>query len=107
MQPQPADSDGEAMHPSTTGMPRRVSVKAAEGERATVVVTVVQGWVWLSLAPMLTWEAIMEPRTVDEVVRVLEVAKEEAERMGMPSKRSPRHDGAAVREIGRGRPIPS
>jgi hypothetical protein len=63
------------------GIPRKVSVKACQGEDATVVVTVVQGKVWLSISPLFTWEAIMEPGKVDEVMAVLEVAREEARRM--------------------------
>jgi hypothetical protein len=61
-------------------MPRRVRVKAMRGEDATIVVRVVQGMVWLSISPHFTWEAIMTPGTVDEVMRVLEKARDEANR---------------------------
>lgn len=81
-QPEPEDrADGRGTF-SGWGMPRRVRVKASGGETATVVVRVVQGCVWLSVSPPFTWEAVMTPGIVDEVVGVLEVAKEEAEQMG-------------------------
>ena len=63
------------------GVPRRVLVKGMQGVDVTVVVTVVQGKVWLSISPPFTWEAIMEPREVDEVMHVLELAREEAKKM--------------------------
>lgn len=59
-------------------MPRKISVKAFQGEHATVVVRVAHGTVWLSISPPFTWEAIMTPGMVDEVVGVLKVAREEA-----------------------------
>jgi Na+/proline symporter len=62
-------------------MPRRVRVKGMQGVDATVVVTVVQGKVWLSVSPPFTWEAIMEPGKVDELMHVLELAQEEAKQM--------------------------
>jgi hypothetical protein len=49
-----------------------------QGIDVTVVVTVVQGTVWLSISPPFTWEAIMEPGKVDEVIHVLELARDEA-----------------------------
>ena len=74
--------DGQLMHQMTSpGMPRRVSVKACQGEDAKVVVTVVRGTVWLSISPPFTWEAIMEPGKVDELMHVLELAREEAKRI--------------------------
>lgn len=63
------------------GMPRRILVKGMQGVDATVVVTVVQGTVWLSISPPFTWEAIMELDKVDEVIHVLELAREEATKM--------------------------
>lgn len=81
-------------------IPRKVSVKACQGKDATIVVTVVQGTVWMSIVPLFTWEAIMEPGKVDEVMRVLGAAGEEARRSGngngnsaktvLPGARSPR-----------------
>jgi hypothetical protein len=82
MQPQPEDSsEGQAIYATSTGMSRRVSVKACQGEDATVVVTVVQGNVWMSIVPLFTLEAIMEPGKVGELMGVLEMPREEAKRM--------------------------
>ncbi len=80
------------MWTTSAGMPRRVSVKACQGRDATVVVTVTQGKVWMSIVPLFTWEAIMEPEKVDEVIRTLELARDEAkwkaaERSGWSSGR--------------------
>ena len=63
-------------------MPHRVLVKGREGVPATVVVTVVQGQVWLSISPPFTWEAIMNPAKVDELIHVLELATDEARQVG-------------------------
>jgi hypothetical protein len=60
------------------GMPRRIAVKGMQGVDATVVVTVVRGTVWLSISPPFTWEAIMKPCKVDEVIHALELARDEA-----------------------------
>ncbi len=60
------------------GAPRGVRVKGMQGVDATVVVTVVQDTVWLSISPPFTWEVIMEPRKVDEVISTLELARDEA-----------------------------
>ncbi len=65
------------------GAPRRVRVKGMEGVDVTVVVTVVHGTVWMSISPPFTWEAIMEPGKVDEVMAVLEVARDEAKKMAV------------------------
>ena len=62
------------------GALRRVRVKGMEGVDTTVVVTVVQDKVWLSISPPFTWEAIMEPGKVDEVISVLELARDEAKK---------------------------
>lgn len=59
-------------------MPRRIAVKGIQGADATVVVTVVQGRVWMSISPPLTWEAIMTPGKVDEVIHALELARDDA-----------------------------
>ncbi|MGH3976641.1 MAG: hypothetical protein ACRDS9_25475, partial [Pseudonocardiaceae bacterium] len=81
MQRQPVgSSDGQAMWTTSADMPRRVSVKARQGKDATVVVTVTQGTVWMSIVPPFTWEAIMEPGKVDAVIRTLELARDEAKR---------------------------
>jgi len=72
-----------------------------EGVDATVVVTVVQGKVWLSISPLSTWEAIMEPGKVDEVMSALELAREEAKRMARGGC-APRKGKAVVRAIRNG-----
>jgi hypothetical protein len=63
------------------GMPRRVRVKGMQEVDAMVVVTVVRDRVWLSISPPFTWEAIMAPGTVDEVISVLRLAREEASKV--------------------------
>jgi hypothetical protein len=79
-------------------MPRRVSVKACQGENATVVVTVQQGQVWMSIVPPFTWEAIMEPGKVDELIRTLTSARDEAAKMAVArGARVARGDEAKVR----------
>jgi hypothetical protein len=99
-QSQPEDSsDGYAMYTST-GSPRRVRVKGMQGVDVTVVVTVVQGKVWMSISPPFTWEAIMEPGKVDEVMQVLEVARDEAKKMVvMRNRNAARGSKAVVRAI--------
>ena len=46
-----------------------------------VVVTAAQGAVWVSRSPPFTWDAIMEPGRVDELVHVLKLAQQEARKM--------------------------
>ncbi|MGH3800271.1 MAG: hypothetical protein ACRDTD_09095 [Pseudonocardiaceae bacterium] len=78
---QPEDlPHGQATYTSM-GIRRRVSVKGMQGVDATVIVTVVQGKVWMSIMPPFTWEAIMEPGKVDEVMSALGVARDEAKKM--------------------------
>ncbi|MGH3788904.1 MAG: hypothetical protein ACRDRG_20670 [Pseudonocardiaceae bacterium] len=73
----------------------------------TVVVTVVQGTVWLAISPPFTWEAIMEPGKVDELMHVLELARDEAKKMmAAHNGRSPREDKVAVRQITSGSATP-
>ncbi len=62
-------------------VPRKVSVKGSGGVLATVVITVQQGQVWMSIQPPFTWEAIMEPWKVEELIRTLMLAAEGAKRM--------------------------
>lgn len=59
---------------------RRIAVKGSGGVNATVVVTVQRARVWLSIQPPFTWDAIMEPEKVDELIAVLDHAKEDAQR---------------------------
>lgn len=68
----------------------KVAAKGSGGTSATVVVLAQQGDVWLSIDPPLTWEAIMTPSKVDEVIRILGLARDDAKRMRAagPSPRS-------------------
>lgn len=59
---------------------RRISVKGSGGVTATVIVMVQRGTVWLSIQPLFTWEAIMTPEKVDELMRTLAQAREAAGR---------------------------
>jgi len=70
-------------------MTRKVCVKGMQGVDAAVVVRVVRGAVWMSIMPPFTWEAIMEPGKVDELIRTLESARGEAERMGAAGRPKP------------------
>lgn len=60
---------------------RRVFVKGSGGLSATIVITVRRGQVWMSIQPPFTWDAIMEPRKAEELIRTLTVAAEGAKRM--------------------------
>ena len=60
---------------------RKVTVKGSGGVVATVVVTARRGKVWMSIQPPFTWEAIMEPGMVDELIRTLALAIEDAKKM--------------------------
>ncbi|MGH3540560.1 MAG: hypothetical protein ACRDQJ_20060, partial [Pseudonocardiaceae bacterium] len=57
---------------------RKLSVNGTGGLSATVVITVKHGQVWMSIQPPFTWEAIMEPGKVEELVRTLTLAAEGA-----------------------------
>jgi hypothetical protein len=58
----------------------QVSVKGREGVAATVVVTTYPGYVWMSIVPPFTWEAIMDPGHVDQLIHALGLAREESNR---------------------------
>jgi hypothetical protein len=79
-------TEGVRMEPSNRvgypgyGLPRRVSVKGREGVAATVVVTTYPGYVWMSIVPPFTWEAIMDPGHVDQLIHALGLAREESNR---------------------------
>lgn len=60
---------------------RRISVKGSGGVSAAVTVTVLHGQVRVSIQPPFTWEAIMEPGKVDELIRTLTLARDVANRM--------------------------
>jgi hypothetical protein len=71
MQPQPQKPpDGQALYIDSE-VYRRLSVKGSEGVSATVVVKSIRGYVWVSIMPPFTWEAILEPGKVDELIRML------------------------------------
>ncbi|HEY6422199.1 MAG TPA: hypothetical protein VIY28_02905 [Pseudonocardiaceae bacterium] len=60
-------------------------MKGTGGVSATVFVTVQQGAVWISIQPPFTWQAIMEPTKVDELIGMLSQARVEAQRVDPPS----------------------
>jgi hypothetical protein len=51
-----------------------------QGVDAMVIVTVVREMVWLSISPPFTWEAIMTPGKVDELISTLALAQDEAKK---------------------------
>lgn len=77
--------------------PRRARVKGMQGVDAIVAVTVVQDKVWLSISPPFTWEAIMEPGEVDEVISMLELARDEAKNVTTGNRRPAIRHGALPR----------
>lgn len=81
-QPQPENTgDGQATYADSFVRRRKVSVKGTGGVAATVVVTVERGYVWVSIHPLFTWEDIMEPGKVDELMNALGLAREDAKKM--------------------------
>lgn len=76
--------------------PREVTAQASGGIRATVVVTVAHGAVLMSIVPPFTWEAIMAPETVEELIRALAQARIEATAIPRraPSRRPDAEDDA-------------
>lgn len=79
-------------------------VNGREGVVATVVVTVYRGNVWMSIVPPFTWEAIMAPGQVDELIRVLGVAGEQVRRsVAAAATRADRPGNGVVRAVGPGR----
>ncbi|MGH3799417.1 MAG: hypothetical protein ACRDTD_04640 [Pseudonocardiaceae bacterium] len=84
------EGTGNAHIPYTgSDVHRRVSVKGSGGVSATVVVIARQGKVWMSIVPPFTWEAIMEPAKVDELMRTLVLAREDAKKMVSSKRVSP------------------
>ncbi len=81
------DRIGQAVYTDSFAC-RKVSVTGTGGIAATVFVTVQRGQVWMSIHPPFTWEAIMEPRKVDELMRTLALAQEDAKKMAMPRGKS-------------------
>lgn len=90
-QVQPEDIDNGQATCAGSVVHRTLSVKGSGGVSATVVVTAQHGQVWVSIVPPFTWEAIMEPVKVDELIRTLGLAREDAKRM-VNSKRMYRRD---------------
>lgn len=66
---------------------RRISVKGSGGVTATIVIFTRQGTVLMSIVPPFTWEAIMDPEQVDELISALELAKNDAKKMAIPRER--------------------
>ena len=56
-------------------------MKGSGGVAATVVIRTQRGQVWISIVPLFTWEAIMEPVKVDELIHMLGLAREDAKKM--------------------------
>lgn len=99
-QDQPEDSPDVYVTCAGMGIPRRVPVQAMEGVAATVMVTVAQGKVWMSIMPPFTWQAIMDSGQIDELMHVLRLARDEARRMSLTDGRWViRADKGPVREI--------
>lgn len=96
-QAKPGDiDDGQAIYIGSV-VHRKVSVKGTGGFSATVVVTVQQGQVWMSIQPPFTWEAIMKPEKVDELIRTLAAATNGAKKMARPVPDRPVSSSAASR----------
>jgi hypothetical protein len=77
-------TNGHARYTGTESLVhRKVSVKGSGGVSATVVITVQQGQVWMSIQPPFIWEAIMEPWKADELIRTLTLAAEGAKKTTM------------------------
>lgn len=70
-------------------VPRKVAAQASGGIRATIVVTVQQGTVAISIVPPFTWEAIMTPETVDDLIGALTQARTDAVAAGRRKQAPP------------------
>jgi hypothetical protein len=75
---------------------RRVAVKGSGGVPATVIVVARSGHVWVSITPPFTWEAIMEPGKVDELIHTLGLAREDARQLASTRAAQPQCEGSAV-----------
>jgi hypothetical protein len=80
-QPHPEDTDNGQATYADSFVRRKISVKGTGGVAATVTVIAQRGQVWVSIQPLFTWEAIMEPGKVDELLRTLTLAREDAKKM--------------------------
>lgn len=85
---------------------RRLSVKGSEGVVASVVVKSTRGHVWVSITPPFTWEVIMEPGKIDELIHILGLAREDAKKAAPLSRRPPSVGNAVIREITNGTVTP-
>ncbi len=81
------------------GIPWRLAAAGRQGVVATITITTCQGQIWMSIVPPFTWEAIMEPETVDKLIHVLELARDEATAVGTETRPVP-----ARKAIGAPRP---
>lgn len=82
---------------------RRISVRGSGGVAATIVVFARQGAVLMSIVPPFTWEAVMDPDTVDELIDALGLAQEDARKMRSARER-PMILGAKAEIYRRGEP---
>lgn len=62
-------------------------MKGSGGVTATVVIFVRQGTVLMSIVPPFTWEAIMDPEQVDELISALELAQDDAKKTSVLRER--------------------
>lgn len=86
--------------PAASAIHRRVAVAGSGGVSATVIVVARRGQVWVSIMPPFTWEAILEPITVDELTHTLELAREDAMKMTTaPQKQASQLNRTVRREI--------
>lgn len=77
-------ADGQARCTSAESLVHhKVSVKGSGGVSATVVITMQQAQLRMSIQPPFTWEAIMEPSKVEELIRTLMRATDGAKKMAM------------------------
>lgn len=77
----PNHGAGKGVQHARPAVHRRISTMGSGGVHATVVVVARQGKVWLSIDPPFTWEAILEPEKVMELVGILGQAEDDAKRM--------------------------
>ncbi len=96
------DAARKASHAETV-VHRRVLAKGGGGVTSTIVVVVRQGKVSLSVVPPFTWEAILDPEKVDQLVRILGQAREDAQRMASRRIRKTSQARPAVRGSHEGR----
>src|SRR5262249_37589131 len=82
------------------GTRHRVRVRGMQGVPVLVIVTVGRERVWLSLSPPFTWEAIMEPEKADELICVLELARDEARKRRLQGDRGMRPGSRAPGRAG-------